>query len=72
MQDDDVDPLIAGVLLENGSTKSRLMILSTMRVRGPRPILQQALAKLLSHEQTKDQVLTRATRLQDSWTKTVN
>jgi HEAT repeat protein len=72
MQDDEVDPLIARALAENGSTKSRLMILSAMRVRGPRPILQQALAKLLSHEQTKGQVLMRATRLQDSWTKTVN
>jgi hypothetical protein len=72
MQDDAVDPLIAKALAENGSTKSRLLILSAMRVRGPRPILQQALATLLSHEQTKGQVRTRAARLQDSWTNKVN
>lgn len=72
MEDDAVDPLIARALAQNGSTKSRLMILSAMRVRGPRPIHQQALAELLSHEQTKGQVRTRATRLQEAWKKTVN
>lgn len=72
MQDDAVDPLIAKALAENGSTKSRLLILSAMRVRGPRPILQEALATLLSHEQTNGQVRTRAARLQDSWTNKVN
>lgn len=70
MQDDAVDPLIARALAENGSTKSRLTILSAMRVRGPRPIHQQALAKLLSHEETTGQVRTRATRLQESWKDT--
>jgi hypothetical protein len=72
MQDDAVDPLLAKALAENGSTKSRLLILSAMRVRGPRPILQQALAMLLSHEQTKGQVRTRAARLQDSEANKVN
>lgn len=67
MQDDAVDPLIVRALAENPSTKSRLMILSAMRVRGPRPILREALAQLLAHEQTTGQVRTRAARLQESW-----
>lgn len=67
MKDDAVDPLLARALAENGTTKSRLRVLSAMRVRGPQPVLRQALSELLSHEQTKGQVLKRAQHLQESW-----
>jgi HEAT repeat protein len=67
MKDDAVDPLLARALAENGTTKSRLRILSAIRVRGPRPLLRKAIGELLSSEQTEGQVLTRARRLQESW-----
>lgn len=67
MKDDSVDPLLVKALAENGKTKSRLKVLSAMRVRGPQPELRDALAQLLAHEQTQGQVLKRARRLYESW-----
>ncbi len=69
MQSPEVDPIIAAALTAKGSRATRLMILSAARVRGPLPMHREALRVLLQESDLDGQVRSRATQLDESWSR---